>query len=139
MREYEAVEIATRLCHSWPRSSISADMWANELARLDRGRAEHTARQLVRTHDHAPSIAAFLSAYRALAGTATDERICPDCANNGWVTDNDHPAHWPGKTPPPVPEWWGRDDGCCCNVVRPCRCPHGINAANARKKGTDEP
>jgi hypothetical protein len=146
MQTWEADSIADKLCHSWPRSSISAKAWTDELADLQRGRAEEAARQLVRSSEHAPSIAAFLSMYRNLAGSADPTFECPDCANSGWVTDTNHPAHWPGRHPepnklqpdgthrdepgniPPIPASFGPADGCCCNVVRPCRCDHGDRA-----------
>jgi len=155
MRLSEAEDVALKLSQSWPRSAISVKVWADELVELNRARAEEAARKLVRTSEHAPSIAAFLGAYRNLAGTATSDFVCDDCANSGWVTDTNHPSHWPGRHPeknvlqadgthrddpgniPPIPEWYGPADGCCCNVVKPCRCDHGDRTRAQTSKGRD--
>lgn len=155
MKEWEANSLADKLAHSWPRSSVTIKAWEEELLELDKGRAEEAARQLVRTAEHPPSIATFLSTYRNLAGSARYDFQCPKCCNTGWVTDTNHPAHWPGKHPAPateengvwtqhpgdvpkVPDWYGPDDGCCCNVVTPCACDNGQRARqfNARDKAS---
>ena len=122
--------ISHKLATSWPRSSISADAWIEELAELDGPRAEEAARHLVRTAEHAPSIAQFLAAYRATRGTADRYAFeCPHCCNTGWVTDRDHPNHWPGELErvPPL----NSDGSCNCNAVRPCQCDHGKAAGES--------
>jgi len=133
----DASTIAVKLSQAWPRSSIATDVWEEELAPLDRGRAEETVRQLRRTEEHAPSIARFLSAYRNLAGTAPIEWICPTCNNDRWITDLLHPEHngyWtekvneegkPTRTMPVFKLKDGTPDPteCICNIMRPCpRC-----------------
>lgn len=134
MKEWEANSLADKLAHSWPHSSVTVKAWEEELLELDKGRAEETARQLVRTAERPPSIATFLSAYRNLAGTSRYDFKCPKCDNTGWVTDTNHPAHWPGKQVPKVPDWYSPGDGCCCNVVTPCTCEHGTRARNFGRK-----
>ncbi len=152
MNTWEADALAEKLAHSWPRSAVSAHSWAEELLELDKGRAEAAVRQLVRTAEHAPAIATFLAAYRNLASTAHPEFECRHCANSGWVTDTNHPAHWPGKHPQPdeidesgrtirhpgdipkIPDYYTRDDGCLCNVSRPCSCEHGKRVEQNWKK-----
>jgi hypothetical protein len=136
MKPFEAEDVANKLAHSWPRSSITITSWVEELVELDKGRAEETTRQLIRNAEHAPSIAAFLSTYRNLAGTAKDGPKCPDCDGTGWVTDTNHPSHWPGdmKRVPPIPASHGPADPCLCNVVKPCSCDDGAHAHKHLKR-----
>lgn len=124
MKLHEADAIALRLRGAWPRSVIAPETWIAELTELDRARAEEACRQLVRSEEHAPSIARFLATYRNLAGTAPDDQRCPECQNTGWVVDNNHPAHWRGTpdTIPKIPDHYLPDDGCLCEAVRPCTC-----------------
>jgi hypothetical protein len=129
-----AAELAVKISQTWPRSSVATDVWEEELADLDRPRAEAALKQMRRTVEHAPSVAAFLSAYRAQSGTAgVYEWNCPKCANTGWVTDEQHPRHWTGRPEdmPKIPPHYGPADGCLCNVVTPCGCDHGKNAAKS--------
>lgn len=141
MSPEHAERIALRLAGAWPRSQVSTQTWLTELVDLDRARAEQACRQLIRSSERAPSIAAFLAAYRALVGTAGTDRECPDCQNTGWVTCNDHPAHWPGvaNTIPKIPDSYLPDDGCLCNAVRPCHCAHGAHQRHRWSRNTPAP
>jgi len=128
MEQWDADRIARKLATSWSRSSISADSWADELLPLVAGPAEEAVRRLVRTAEHAPSIAQFHGTYRGLLGTVEAGDACPDCAGSGLVTDTNHPRHWPGdrsSVPVLVLPDGPHPEECMCNVVRPCSCRIG--------------
>jgi len=137
MIKNDATFIAVKISQGWPRSAIATDVWEEELAELDKGRAEQTVRQLRRSDEHAPSIARFMQAYRDLAGSAHEpEWICPGCNNDRWITDLLHPEHngyWrerlddEGRARVSMPVLQGPNgpepDICICNIMRPCpRC-----------------
>ena len=129
MQTWEADSIGQKLATSFPRSSISAQSWAEELADLEKIRAEEACRRLIRTAEHPPTIAAFMNLYGSLAGTAQDTGpLCPDCDGTGLVTDRRHPQHWPG-TPDSVPRPLNTElyqpGECACNVVAACSCKVG--------------
>lgn len=136
MQKWEAESLGHKLATSFPRSSITPDAWADELADLQLAPAEEAVRRIIRTSEYAPTIAAYHSLYRSLFGTARTSVDCTLCAGSGWITDRDHPAHWPGDhtSMPPIPAEYGPDDGCNCNVVTTCHCPAGQAATNTRRK-----
>jgi len=130
METWEADTLGGLIAQSWPRSSITADVWAGEFRSLDKPRAEEAVRQLRRTQEHAPSVASFYAVYGRLAGSAQEGGTCDMCDNTGVITDTDHPHHWPGRngTLPLAIDVDGKPY-CICNVARPCRCDHGKRAA----------
>lgn len=138
MNHNDAERISFKLATSWPRSSVAAESWSEELLELNTGPAEEAVRRLIRTCEHPPTIAQFYAVYRGLHGTA-HEPACPTCGGDGWVTDTDHPRHFDtkgGTRKIPVligPD--GPDHGAClCNLHRPCHCAAGKRAARGPKE-----
>ena len=145
METWQADSLAAVLCRSFPRSSIAADVWAEELGPLDTVRAEEAVRRIRRTFEHPPTIAAVHAVYANLLGSAdTATEVCDHCGNTGIITDTDHPRHWPGR-PGTIPTPMGpvdfTDDAgnahtrieptgeCACNVATWCRqCDQGPRA-----------
>lgn len=89
MTPNEAVVLAEKLRNSWPQSKISLDVWAEELASLDAGRAGTALARLRRESEHSPSIARFIMEYRAVE-THQHHRDpyvheCGDCEDTGFV------------------------------------------------------
>ena len=144
METWQADSLAAALCQSFPRSAITADIWAGELADMDQARAEEAVRRIRRTFEHAPTIAALHAVYANLLGSAPEAAKCETCHGTGMVTDTDHPRHWPGK-PDTIPKPIGPVDfidadgnsrtrieptgECACNATTWCRqCPQGERA-----------
>lgn len=144
METWQADSLAAALCQSFPRSSITADVWATELAGMDQARAEEAVRRIRRTFEHAPTIAAMHATYNGLANTAPETEVCTTCHGTGMVTDTDHPRHWPGR-PGTIPNpigpvdyvdangdtkvRWAPTGDCACNVATWCRqCDQGQRA-----------
>ena len=139
METWQADSLAGALCQSFPRSSITADVWASELADLEQGRAEEAVRRLRRTAEHAPTVAAFYAVYNNLLGTAGPPAPpCDTCGDSGVVTDRDHPLHWPGRdgTIPTPLDADGKPTGeCACNVATWCRdCEQGQRAKQTLRR-----
>lgn len=157
MTPEHAERVAMKLNQSWPRSNVTMIAWTTALVELDLARAEETCRQLVRTEEHAPSIARFLAKYRDLAGTAgpDPDGACAFCGDSGWVPDTNHPGHWPGR-PETIPvasvlvtrtdddghvtTAWELSGECWCNVVAPCgKCAIGPRVAERRRRHPSTP
>lgn len=89
MTPQEAAVLADKIKGSWPSSKIAPDVWAEELAPLDAGRAGTTLARLRREHEHPPSIAQFHGEYRRV-NTHQQTRDpfhyeCDACEDTGWV------------------------------------------------------
>ena len=126
MQGYEADSLARALASMWPAWTPNLSKWSQMLADLDWNLANRTVKHLVRELDTPPSWAKFYKTYQELKPTAYVGPRCELCDGTGWVTDRNHPDHWPGHpahTPPAT------DDGCACNVVAPCRCTVGQTTA----------
>lgn len=113
MTPIEATDLAVRLGQTWPRSGIAMPVWEEELVELDRGRATTAFVRLRRVLRTAPSIAEFLTEYRAVditdGGTRRQHGDCAKCTNTGVI--------------PVAPE---HPDGIeQTRGVRPCDCPFG--------------
>ena len=54
METWAADLLATSLCQSFPRSNITADIWATEFGDLNQAQAEEAVRRIRRTFEHAP-------------------------------------------------------------------------------------
>lgn len=109
------------------------EAWLSALLELDRSSARHAADWVIKHNRRAPTIAEFLDVYRQeRLRSVEDGDICGKCAGTGWVTDTNHPFHFPGdisKAPvDPV------DGSCMCNVVSPCDCLAGGVAKDVHRK-----
>lgn len=126
MRTAEAEELGQKLATSFPRSAVSVTAWTEQLVECERGPAEAAVRTLIRTSEHPPTIAHFWSTYRAMftpTKNKPDEVLCTTCGDSGWVTDRNHPNHWPGapeRRPVFINGYGTHHDECMCNVVAPC-------------------
>lgn len=129
-------DLGVKITQTW-RNAAPIDVWEEELEPLDRARCEEAYRRLRREATHPPTIAAFLLVYRQLLGTVdtkpAGEWECATCCDCGWVTCWDHPnhrGHWAGREHlRPVN---AKDPGeCVCNIVRPCSCAAGKQAAES--------
>ena len=142
METWAADSLATSLCQSFPRSNITADIWATEFGDLNQAQAEEAVRRIRRTFEHAPTIAAFHNMYASLALAPDPGELCEHCAGTGMVTDTDHPRHWPG-TPGTLPALYELDrlqGRCNCNVVTWCRqCAQGEHARGLLRSMTTTP
>lgn len=136
MNHDDADRLARQLRNAFGRGP-TADLIASELLEMDYARAFVAINKLVRESEHAPSIAVLWATYRAQLGTAKGEP-CELCSDTGWITDLDHPAHWPGDpvTLPVVIDSNGHPDPteCACNVVTTCGCTAGRKARTPRKE-----
>lgn len=87
MTEPEAEDLATRIVQTW-RATPPADVWVEELLRLDAGACGTAFARLRREASKAPTIAEFLNVYRTINvtdGGNKQERKCAECDNSGWV------------------------------------------------------
>lgn len=113
-----ADELAKRIINTW-RSGPALTEWRDELETLDEGRAGTAFMRLRHTSEHSPSIARFISEYRALQTTdgSTEKVDCADCDNTGWVSAPDIVLNA------------GTDREYRNTQVRPCtRCDYGKQA-----------
>jgi hypothetical protein len=124
MRTAEAEELGQKLATSFPRSSVSIHAWTEQLIECERGPAEAAVRNLIRTSEHPPTIAHFWTAYRGVHKPLNGDEIkCERCFDTGYVTDTNHPHHWPGqpeRIPVLMTEDGAQHDECICNVVTIC-------------------
>lgn len=140
MKEQTAQSLALKLSQTWQRGPLP-DIWAEVLQTMEHGPAEAAYRALRDTMHNSPSIAEFRTAYAKQLGTAHRDpdhpHDCAECCDTGWVTDLDHPRHWPGRpgTIPVARDADGNVDPreCICNVARPCHCRAG-QAHRTRKE-----
>jgi len=109
----EATDLAVRIGQTWPRSGIAPQVWEEELVELDHGRAGTAFVRLRRELRSAPSIAEFLTEYRAVdiadGGTRPRFADCATCGNAGVVHVSPDAA----------------DGRMLLDGVKPCRCPRG--------------
>lgn len=112
MNPVDAEALALRIAQTW-RAGPTQAVWLDVLAELDQPRAEVAYRQLRNSADHAPSIAAFLAAYRALHTERhdLDGVHCDRCGGSGEVTVYEqHGAY-------------------TYSAVGPCNCAAGVQRA----------
>lgn len=91
MTEPEAEDLAARIVRTW-RGAPPADVWVEELVRLDAGAAGTAFARLRRESTRAPSIAEFLATYRTLRtqdGGTREVYDCSHCDGAGWVPTAD--------------------------------------------------
>lgn len=82
-----ATDLATKIDQTW-RGGPTAQVWEEELAELDEGRAGAAYIRLRRTSKTAPSVAVFLELYYTVRTSDDDEAgpvHCNDCDGGGWV------------------------------------------------------
>jgi len=86
MTPTERAALVDKIAATWP-GGPEPQVWADELALLDAGRAGATFVRLRRRLDRAPSIAAFLREYNGLdtAPPASTVDVCGICDDTGWV------------------------------------------------------
>lgn len=122
MNRQEATELATKFSQTWPRGPVT-QVWEEELAECDAGRAGTAFAKMRRELEHAPSVAKFFSFYRALH-VAGDEPACSQCGGAGAVPPSD-PIVVHGRF---CASHGG--GGCdCTGVAAWCRCPEGRRLA----------
>lgn len=120
MLSMEATDLAVKIGQTFNGPPI--DVWEEELAHLDAGRAGTAIVRARREHNNRwLSIAQFLEFYR---GVNTDDAStrppeCGDCDNTGWMKAPDI-VHHPGED-------HERHD----SAVKPCRCPIGKQASQS--------
>lgn len=128
MDRHTALGLLERITGYWSMTLTAArtEAWLDMLGALDEGVAGTAFVRLKTKGTSAPSPADFMSTYSTLSasgGGAPSGPRCGGCHGTGWVTDTDHPRHWPGdsKDAPTSP-----DGECLCNVVTWCpRCADG--------------
>ncbi len=135
MERTDALILLEKISGFWSHrlTNSNHDMWMDVLVGCEDGRAGTAFARLKNKATHMPSPADFMAEYRSLVTTRPSEGVkCQQCHDNGWVTDTNHPHHWPGEKAPvlymngePAP------DECICNVVRACVCPAGRYAVSA--------
>lgn len=126
MTDTEASALVARIKHTW-RGGPHADVWREVLLDLDAGTAGTCIVRLARDLDDAPSIAAFVRAYRSLH-TVSNEPVpepapaasCDICGGTGFVTVTPARAHRASICSgiPGTPS-------CDCHASAPCSCSTG--------------
>ena len=108
-----ATELAIRISETWPRGGPSIQVWEEELAELDEGRAGTAYVRLRRSERSAPSIALFFATYHSVESSDASTRgpVCMVCDGAGWVESREM-IRVPNRAP--------------VSQVEPCRsCPLG--------------
>lgn len=87
MTPTEADQLAKRIINCWHGGPPITE-WREELTPLDHGQAGTALARLKRTSEHAPTIARFLTEYRALSmvdGGSYTKSPCSACSDTGWL------------------------------------------------------
>lgn len=114
MNTNEAAVLAAKIRGAFDGPTV--DVWEEDLAELDAGRAGTAFARVRRAHKARwLSIGEFMDHYRAVHTEQTSTTVdCADCDTTGWT---------PG---PSI-----KRDGTTYTTVRPCRCPAGERAARS--------
>lgn len=122
----QADSLTKALASMWPAWNLNLRQWSKNMADLEYKTASKAVSTIVRQSDNPPSWARFLLVYDSCKGQAITGPACELCSGTGWVTDTDHPNHYPGPVEY-APK--AHEDGCFCNVVKACRCTLGQTVA----------
>lgn len=123
MTPHEATDLAQHITSAFLRCAPSTAEWAEELTRLDIGRATTAFVRCRRTVEHL-TLKHYLDEYKALTTTDAGNRPdpCPHCDGTGYIVIEGRLAH--------RADLYGDHNGreCHCHVAAPCRHCQGAAA-----------